>query len=89
MEFEWDNTKANSNWKKHRVDFHEAATIFGDPLAITFIDPDHSFDEDRFITIGVSRRSRLLIVSHTDRQEHVRIVSARITTRPERKLYEE
>ena len=89
MEFEWDDAKAESNWKKHEVDFHEAATIFGDPLAITFVDPDHSADEDRYITIGRSNNGRLLIVSHTDRQEKVRIISARRTTTAERKLYEE
>lgn len=89
MEFEWDEAKAARNLKKHKVAFDEAATTFGDPLAVTFPDPDHSLDEDRFITIGTSARSRVLIVSHTDREERIRIISARKATRQERIAYEE
>ena len=89
MEFEWDSVKAASNRKKHRVDFHEAATVFGDRLAITFADPDHSADEDRYIAIGQSRLNRLLIISYTDRGDRVRIISARKVTNAEKKLYEE
>ncbi|MAU02022.1 MAG: hypothetical protein CL608_33215 [Anaerolineaceae bacterium] len=89
MEFEWDSIKAESNETKHGVSFLEAATVFGDALSLTFPDPDHSDEEDRFITIGVSQRQRLLIVSHTDREERVRIISARETTRNEKKQYEE
>ena len=89
MEFEWDPGKAKSNRRKHGVDFTEAASIYGDPLALTFVDPDHSDDEDRFITIGLSRLNRILIVSHTDRDERTRIISARLATKGETKLYEE
>lgn len=88
MEFEWDINKADHNFKKHGVDFTEAATVFADPLSITYSDPDHSLDEDRFIIIGLSVRDRLLIVAHTDRVEITRIISAREVTKRERNLYE-
>jgi uncharacterized DUF497 family protein len=89
MEFEWDSVKAESNETKHGVSFLESATVFGDVLSLTFPDPDHSDEEDRFITIGMSHRQRLLIVSHTNREERLRIISARETTRSERKQYKE
>ena len=89
MEFEWDRRKAEANIRKHRVSFAEAGTIFGDELATTVPDPDHSNDEDRYITIGWSDRRRLLIVSHTDRDGKIRIISARELTKAERKAYEE
>lgn len=89
MEFEWDPNKAEGNQRKHGVSFHEAATIFGDPLAITFADPDHSIDEDRHLTFGLSKSDRLLVVSHADRGDRVRIIGARLMTRPERRIYEE
>ncbi len=89
VDFEWDPAKASRNRRKHRVSFHEAATIFGDPLAITFRDPDHSTSEQRFITLGTSSMNRILIVAHTDRDENVRIISARKATHRERKHYEE
>jgi uncharacterized DUF497 family protein len=89
MEFEWDPDKAARNLTKHGVSFHEAATVFGDPLAITYSDPDHSDDEDRFLTFGHSSEGHLLVVSHTDRGDRIRIISARRATRRERKLYEE
>lgn len=89
MEFEWDQAKAARNVTKHGVTFQEAATVFGDPLAITYTDPDHSDDEDRFLTFGQSRDGRYLIVSHTDRDDRTRIISARKMTRKERKQYEE
>jgi uncharacterized protein len=89
MEFEWDPDKAASNDKKHGVTFLEAATIFGDALAVTFIDPDHSVSEQRCLTFGLSRFDRLLIVSHTDREGRIRIISARTMTRQEVKIYEE
>jgi uncharacterized DUF497 family protein len=89
MEFEWDPKKADRNKRKHDVAFHEAATVFGDPLAITFDDPDHSEDEERYLTFGLSLFDRLLIVSHTDRSNRVRIISARLMTRQERRIYEE
>jgi uncharacterized DUF497 family protein len=89
MEFEWDPEKAARNGAKHGVSFPEAATVFGDPLAITYDDPDHSDEEDRFITFGHSVEGRLIVVAHTDRGDHTRIISARLATRRERKLYEE
>lgn len=88
MIFEWDPIKAEQNLKKHGVDFVEAATVFRDPLSVTYTDPDHSVDESRFIIIGISNRNRLLIVAHTDRNERTRIINAREATRSERKLYE-
>jgi uncharacterized DUF497 family protein len=89
MEFEWDPDKAASNLAKHGVSFQEAATVFGDPLAMTYFDPDHSEEEDRFLTFGQSDHGRLLVVSHTDREARTRIISARRATRKERKAYEE
>jgi uncharacterized DUF497 family protein len=89
MEFEWDPKKAAVNIRKHNVSFQEAATIFGDPLAITFDDPDHSANEKRHITFGLSLQKRLLVVSHTERQGRTRIISARVTDRKERNIYEE
>lgn len=88
MEFEWDHNKETNNLDKHDVSFHEASTVFGDPFALTFPDPDHSDDETRYITIGMSMQRRLLIVSHKDRVNSIRIISARKTTRRERRLYE-
>ena len=89
MQFEWDDAKADANLDKHGVSFAEAATVFGDPLAITFFDPDHSDQEDRFLTIGMSVGNRVLILSHTDREDRVRIISVREATRSERKGYED
>jgi hypothetical protein len=89
MEFEWDADKAAQNLGKHRVSFHEAATVFGDQLSMTFPDPDHSFSESRYITIGLSLQGRLLIVAHTERDDRIRIISAREATRRERIFYEE
>lgn len=83
IEFEWDPNKAEKNIKK--VSFNEAATVFGDPLSMTFYDPDHSIDEDRYITVGLSRPGKLLVVSHADRGERIRIISARKATHRERK----
>jgi len=89
MDFEWDPHKAEINLRKHGVSFTEAGTVFGDNLTITIPDPDHSDDEERFITIGWSNHRRLLIVSHADRGDRIRIISARELTRAERKVYEE
>ena len=89
MEFEWDQKKAAVNERKHRVSFHEAATVFGDPLAITFDDPDHSEGEYRLLTFGISRFNRLLVVSHTERKKRLRIISAREVKPYERKIYED
>ena len=88
MNFEWDSDKAASNLAKHNVSFHEASTVFGDPLSLTFPDPDHSVDESRYITVGESTQRRLLIISHADHGQQIRIISAREVTRQERKIYE-
>jgi uncharacterized DUF497 family protein len=89
VDFEWDPVKARQNCRKHRVFFQEAATVFGDPLAVTYPDPDHSLSEQRFITVGMSSAGRILIVAHADRDESIRIISARKTTHGEREHYEE
>jgi uncharacterized protein len=88
MEFQWDPDKADSNIPKHGVTFEEAVTVFGDLLAVTIEDSHHSVGEIRLITIGVSRSQRLLVVSHTDRGGQVRLISARLATRRERRTYE-
>jgi uncharacterized DUF497 family protein len=89
LEFEWDDAKARRNLKKHGVSFAEASSVFGDSLARTIPDPLYSEEEDRFITVGESRRHRLLVVVSTDRGDKIRIISARVATRRERKDYEE
>jgi uncharacterized protein len=89
MDFEWDPQKAAQNLKKHRVSFEEAASVFGDPLALTFNDPDHSFGERRSLTFGLSPDGRLLVVTHTGRRTKIRLITARLATRHERKIYEE
>jgi uncharacterized DUF497 family protein len=87
--YEWDAKKAKGNRRKHLIPFEDAATVFLDPLALTFPDPDHSIGEEREITIGRSRRQQVVFVSHCPRGDRVRIISARKTTRGERKQYEE
>ena len=89
LAFEWDPRKAGQNLKKHGVSFEEASTVFADPLALTIPDPLHSEEEDRFITLGESRRRRLLVVVFTERGEKIRLIRARVATRRERKDYEE
>ena len=81
MEFEWDERKAASNLRKHGISFHEAGTVFDDPLAITYPDPDHSIEEDRSITIGMDQFNRLMVVAHTEREDVTRIINAREATR--------
>ncbi len=88
IQFEWDHDKAAKNYKKHGVNFEETVTVFYDPLSATFDDPDHSVGEQRLITIGFSSRDRLLVVSHTDREETIRIINARPATARERKRHE-
>jgi uncharacterized DUF497 family protein len=88
MRFEWNPEKARRNLKKHGVSFDEAVTAFYDPLSATFDDPDHSDEEQRYITIGFSSQGRLLVVGHTERGEIVRIISARRATAHERKKHE-
>ena len=85
MEFEWDDAKAESHELKHRVAFTEAMTVFADPLSVTGYDPRHADEEDRFLTMGLSVDGRLLVVSHTDRDDVIRIISAREASRRERR----
>jgi len=87
--FQWDPKKAKSNLRQHEVAFEEAATVFLDPLAVTFPDPDHSSAEEREITIGYSSKQRLLFVSHCMRGGGHRIISARRATRKERNQHED
>ena len=87
-EFEWDDEKARKNIKKHGVSFEEAATIFNDPGIATISDPDHSKTEERFVSLGMSFIQRLLAVIHTERNERIRLISARKATTTERKNYE-
>jgi uncharacterized protein len=89
MQFEWDHSKARQNFKKHGVSFDEAVTVFYDPLSATFDDPDHSIEEQRFVTIGLSSKGRLLVVAHAERgRENTRVISARTATAQERKKHE-
>jgi uncharacterized DUF497 family protein len=88
MGFEWDSDKAASNLVKHGISFDEAVSALYDPFALTYNDPDHSADEERSLTVGLSRRSRLLMICHTERGQDTRIISARLVTRAERRLYE-
>jgi len=81
--YEWDSGKAPGNFKKHRVAFTEAATVFLDPLAVTYRDPDHSEGEQRYVTVGESTRGRVILVAHLDRGDRIRIISARRATRKE------
>lgn len=92
--FEWDPLKARENRKKHGVEFEEAATIFTDSKALSMFDPDHTETEDRWITMGISEKGRLLIVNHTFREESreevtIRIISSRKATKKETKKYGE
>ena len=88
MRTEWDEEKAAANISKHGVSFEEASTVFDDRLATTILDPDHSFNEERWLTTGLSIRDRLLVVWHTNRGLVVRIVGARLATANERRTYE-
>jgi uncharacterized DUF497 family protein len=89
VRFEWDPHKAAANFQKHSVSFEEAATALRDTLGATTRDPEHSQEEHRFITFGLSARGRLLAVAHTERAGTLRIISARLATRIERGIYEE
>jgi len=88
LTFEWDEEKAKQNIKKHKVSFEEASTVFADPLSLTILDPLHSEKEDRFVTMGMSIKGRLLVVVHTERGDAIRIISARFATPRERRAYE-
>lgn len=89
MEFEWDETKAALNLKKHRVSFLEAATVFGDPVAITAPDRDRGDEEPREITFGMTEQGYLAVVAHVERNNKMRIISARRATAQEIRLYEQ
>jgi uncharacterized DUF497 family protein len=88
VEFEWDPDKERSKIERHGVDFTEAATVFGDSLELTIADPDHSVGELRFLSIGHSVRNRILVVSYTEREDRIRIISARTALPKERRQYE-
>ncbi len=88
MTFEWDEEKAERNRAKHGVDFVEAASVFEDYFFVDFYDPKHSMEEHRFLIIGESNQNRLLIVSYTERDDKIRIISARELTPRERRIYE-
>jgi hypothetical protein len=85
----WDPNKAAKNLRKHRVAFEEAATVFDDPVFVTVVDDEHSVDEERYITLGMSTQRRLLIVAHTERDGRIRIISAREATKKEEQFYAE
>jgi uncharacterized DUF497 family protein len=89
LDFVWDARKATRNMERHQVSFEEAATVFDDPLFITFFDDEHSLDEERYITLGLSNRGRLLMLAHTEREGRIRIISAREATKKEEKFYAE
>jgi uncharacterized DUF497 family protein len=89
VHFEWDTAKAARNLRKHRVSFEEASSVFYDPLAVTGVDPDHSVGEGRRVTFSASSSRRLLVVSHIERGDAIRIISARRTTPHERQIHEE
>jgi uncharacterized DUF497 family protein len=89
MEFEWNENKAEANLSKHGVSFEEAKTVFDDPLYVDFYDPDHSYDEQRYIIIGESQQRRLLMVSYIESGDAIRLISSRELTPAERKAYEE
>lgn len=88
MQFQWDSNKDRANRRKHGVSFEEATTVFGDPLAMTISDPDHSVGEERFATLGRTVAGRLVVVIHTEQEDIVRIISAREASTHERKRYE-
>ena len=87
--FEWDPRKASANLRKHGVSFAEATSVFGDTLSVTMPDPDHSWDEERFLVLGMSAGRKVLVVVHTVRGASIRLISARLATRAERRTYEQ
>ncbi|WP_370470116.1 BrnT family toxin [Snodgrassella alvi] len=87
--FEWNNDKAALNLKKHGVSFEEALTVFWDEHGLIISDPEHSENEDRFVLLGMSENLRVLVVIHCERGESIRLISARVATKRERKQYEE
>jgi uncharacterized DUF497 family protein len=89
MDFEWDAEKGEENFVKHGVAFPDAATAFGDPLSITIPDPDHSDEEERFLLIGATFAGHIVVVAHVERGEIIRLISARLANKRERRTYEE
>ena len=89
LTFEWDEVKAKTNFKKHKVSFEEGKTIYNDAFLFTFPDNVHSSTEERFINIGLSANDHILVLTHTERQDKIRIISCRKATARERKFYEE
>jgi uncharacterized protein len=89
MLFEWNKNKARQNLIKHGISFEEASTAFRDAMSVTVADPLHSEDEERFILLGYSEKNRLLVVVHTDRNNRIRLISARPASKKERMKYEE
>jgi uncharacterized DUF497 family protein len=87
--FEWDKQKAKKNLQKHNVSFEEASTAFADPFSLTIFDPLHSDEEDRFVLLGKTYKNRLVVVVHTERDDRIRIISARKATKKEKEQYEE
>ncbi|MFH1524740.1 MAG: BrnT family toxin [Chloroflexota bacterium] len=87
--FEWDPEKAKKNFHKHEVSFEEASSVFDDPMFVTLLDEEHSTDEERYITIGLSNKNRLLLLAHAERENQIRIISARKATKNEEKFYQE
>jgi uncharacterized DUF497 family protein len=90
ISFEWDRSKAAINLKKHQVSFDEAKSVFYDEFAVQFFDEDHSTDEERFLLLGMSSGTRLLLVCHCEREhgEVIRIISARKATKRESAFYQ-
>jgi len=89
QQFEWETAKASLNLRKHGISFEETSTVFDGPLFITFLDEEHSIDEERYITLGLSKMNNLLLIAHTDREGVIRIISARRATKNEQRFYEE
>jgi uncharacterized protein len=89
QQFEWDAAKQAQNLEKHRIAFPEAITVFDDPMFITVVDDEHSEDEERYLTIGLSAQGQLLLVAHTERAHRIRIISARRATKKEEQFYAE
>jgi len=89
LKFEWNKEKAEMNFSKHGVSFDEAKTVFEDPFYVDFYDPDHSYDEHRYIIVGLSQQGRLLMVSYTERSNRTRLISSRQLTKKERRIYEQ
>lgn len=89
LDFEWEEEKAAANLVKHKISFEEGKTVFADPFAITIDDPKHSVDEYRFVDTGISANGKVLVVSYTEREQKIRLISCRKATKTERKIYEE